>query len=137
MYSVPTIRGVHPSEAMMHFPLFQISPYFQNFFDIQWKILSILPFPGKNFRFSSAKISDFFYYKLPYCPCFTAFPPISQKILFPPKCTLKLFPPVFFKFTCVYILYMYFVSPYFDHDAFMNHTIHILNAPADYRRWYW
>jgi len=26
---------------------------------------------------------------------------------------------------------MYFVSPYFDRDAFMHHTMHILNAPAD------
>jgi len=32
---------------------------------------------------------------------------------------------------------MYFVSPYFDHDAFMHHTMHILNAPADHGRWYW
>jgi len=34
-------------------------------------------------------------------------------------------------------VHVYFVSPYFDHDAFMHHTMHILNAPADYRRWYW
>src|SRR6218665_2477190 len=29
-----------------------------------------------------------------------------------------------------YLLHMYFVSPYFDHDAFMHHTMHVLHAPA-------
>jgi len=28
------------------------------------------------------------------------------------------------------MLYMYFVSPYFDHDAFMHHTMHVLGAPV-------
>jgi len=25
---------------------------------------------------------------------------------------------------------MYFVSPYFDHVAFMHHTMHVLDAPV-------
>src|SRR6218665_3144550 len=29
-----------------------------------------------------------------------------------------------------YILYVFFVSPYFYHDAFMHHTMHVLDAPA-------
>jgi len=28
------------------------------------------------------------------------------------------------------MLYMYFVSPYFYHDAFMHHTMHVLDAPG-------
>jgi len=28
---------------------------------------------------------------------------------------------------------VFFVSPYFDHDAFMHHTMHALDAPA----WGW
>jgi len=28
------------------------------------------------------------------------------------------------------MLYVFFVSPYFDHDAFMHHTMHVLDAPA-------
>ena len=27
-------------------------------------------------------------------------------------------------------VYVYFVSPYFDHDAFMHHPMHVLYAPA-------
>jgi len=29
-----------------------------------------------------------------------------------------------------YILYVYFVSPYFYHDAFMHHAMHVLDAPV-------
>jgi len=25
---------------------------------------------------------------------------------------------------------VFFASPYFDHDAFMHHTMHVLDAPA-------
>jgi len=28
------------------------------------------------------------------------------------------------------VLYVFFVSPYFDHDAFMHHTMHVLDAPG-------
>src|SRR6218665_465905 len=49
-----------PSEAMMHFPLFQIPPIFEKSKNFQtlWKIFKILPFSRKISRFSSAKISD-------------------------------------------------------------------------------
>jgi len=26
---------------------------------------------------------------------------------------------------------MFFLPPYFNHDAFMHHTIHVLDAPGD------
>ena len=29
-----------------------------------------------------------------------------------------------------YIFYVFFVSPYFYHDAFMHHTMHVLEAPV-------
>jgi len=29
---------------------------------------------------------------------------------------------------------VYFVSAYFDHDAFMHHPMHVLDAPV-YRSW--
>jgi len=28
------------------------------------------------------------------------------------------------------MLYVFFVSPYFDHDAFMHHTMHALDSPG-------
>ena len=37
------------------------------------------------------------------------------------------FPPDFVEFTC--FLHT-FVSPWFDHDAFMHHTMHVLDALA-------
>src|SRR6218665_3862793 len=43
--------GVHPSEAMMHFPLFEISPYFRKKFQTPWKIFPISSF-SKNFPHS-------------------------------------------------------------------------------------
>ena len=86
MYSVPTIRGVHPPEAMMHFPLFQISALFPKNI---WHSAGNFPdftFSRRNFRFSSAKISDFFTtnFQFPYFPCFTAFSPYFAKIIVSP-----------------------------------------------------
>src|SRR6218665_2717774 len=81
----PLVTGrpipVHPPEAMMHFPLFQISLYFRKFFQTPWKIFPILPFPKK----------------------------------------LRVF---------TYFLCFSFPQPKFDHDAFMHHTMHVLDAPV-------
>jgi len=38
-------------------------------------------------------------------------------------------PPDFVKFTCFLHALRVFHSPYFYHDAFIHHTIHILDAP--------
>ena len=46
----------------------------------------------------------------PISPFQFIFPPISGNFLFPP--TLAKFPLEFVKFTCFYILYVYFVSPH-------------------------
>jgi len=126
-------RGVHTpwgNDAFLpvsHFPLFpkKISDSAENFPD--------LTFSQKKFRFSSAKISDNLLslttnFEFPlYFPCFDSFSPlISGNFSFP--LTFAKFPPDFIKLTCFYILYMYFVSPYFYQDAFMHHTMHVLDA---------
>ena len=94
MYNVlGDLRQRRPSpKAMMHFPLFQISPLFSKNFWTFWKISKIFPFPEKISHFHPPKISDDFF--------FSHRPQISDS-------------PLFFLFQ-----YMYF-PPYFDHDAFM------------------
>jgi len=47
-----------PPEAMMHFPLFQISPYFRQIFRLCGKFSKFYLSPEKFVRFPSAKISD-------------------------------------------------------------------------------
>ena len=99
-------RGVHPSEAMMHFlPCFRFPPYFRDIFWTSCKIFPNWPF-SKTFSISSAKISDDFFvihHK------FLVFPLFRKIFNFP--LLLQNFPPDFIKFTCFYILYVYFVSP--------------------------
>src|SRR6218665_1806564 len=93
-----------PSEAMMYFPLFQISSYFR-------KIL---------------RLCENFFEFPPYFSCFSTFPPVSGNFLFPPyfsKC-----PPVLEKFTCFTYFMCISFPPYFDHDAFMHHPMYVLDA---------
>jgi len=61
-----------------------------------------------------------------YLPLF----PISKKILnFPPISKKFLnFPPIFVQFTFFWLNLRLFASPYFDHDAFMCHALHALDA---------
>jgi len=74
-------------------------------------------FSQKSFQFSSAKISD------------DPFPLFRENYYFPP--TLSNFPPDFVKFTCfLHILYVFSFPPYFGHDAFMHHPMHVLDAPG-------
>ena len=40
--------------------------------------------------------------------------------------------PIFVHFTC-FALFTFSVSPYFDHDAFMHHVLHLLDVPARIR----
>ena len=103
-------------------PLFQISPCFRIIFWLRrkfpkfWKSWNI-------FRFSAAKISDDFFivitHKFRIPPIFAMsihFPPISKKLFFP------LFSANVHVF---YMLYVFFVPPYF-----MHHTMHVLDAPG-------
>ena len=56
-------------------------------------------------------------------------PLFSKKYYFPPY--FQKFPPCFSK---IHLLFTYFLCisfpPYFDHDAFMHHPMHVLDAPA-------
>src|SRR6218665_2718785 len=122
---------------MIHFPLFQIFPSVsEKFFRLHGKF-SNFTYSRKILRFSSAKISDdllfsflVINYKFGISPLFSLFHYISplfrKKILFPPA--FKNFPPAFVKLTCFYMLSVYFVQPYFYHDAFMQDIMHVLDA---------
>jgi len=92
-------------------------------------------FSRKIFRFSSAKISDDFFLAIdhkfrisPYFPCFSKFPPVSRKLVFPPL--LWKMSPCFRE---IHLLFTYFMCisfpTYFDHDEFMHHPMHVLDAP--------
>jgi len=130
----PMARGVHPPEAMMHFPtLFQIPPIFEKFSD------SVENF--RNFTFSRIffRFSDFHPPKFshrprisnlpPIFPVSVHFPSVSRKLFFPP--TFTNFPPCFRK---IPLLFTYFMCisfpPYFDYDAFMHHPMHVLDFPV-------
>src|SRR6218665_3189489 len=63
----------------------------------------------------------------PILPVLVHFPPDWRKLLFPP--TFTNFPPVFGKFTSFLHTFWVF-PPYFDHDAFMVHPMHVLDAPG-------
>ncbi len=81
-------------------PLFQIFPYFRKKFRLRGKFSQFYLFP-KKFQFSSAKfflsLTTNFEFS-PYFRCFSTFPPISRKLLFPP--TFQISFPNFVKFTC-------------------------------------
>ena len=38
------------------------------------------------------------------------------------------FPPISAKFMFFCLVYVFFIPPYFDHDAFMHHALHVLDA---------
>ena len=111
-------------------PLFQIFPLFpkklpdskENFpdFSFSHKIFRI-------FRFSSAQISDDFFY-LVIDQKFWIFPLFRENYCFP---YFYKFPPWFRK-NYVFVTCFMCISfaPYFDHDAFMHHTTHVLDAPG-------
>ena len=107
-------RGVHPSETMMHSPLFQISPYFLQIFGLWGKLSQFYLFPTnfirRNFSWlffsHRPQISNF----PPILPVSIHFPPLFRENYYSPL-LLQIFLPVLDKFTCFYILYVYFVSP--------------------------
>jgi len=117
-------------------PLFQIPPVSENFVVLHAEFPQFDLFP-EIFRFSSAKISDdlFFFFshspQISNFPLFFLFQFISLLFL-----EISLSPPTFAKvspwFRKIYVfLYTLRVfSPYFYHDAFIHHTMHVLDAPA-------
>src|SRR6218665_28840 len=123
-----------PPETMMHFP--PVSdfppPFSENFLTLR-KIFTILPFPEKFLDFHPPKfLMTFLKSNLkfsPYFLCFSTFLLCFAKIIIPSY--FDKFPPCFRQ---IHLLFTYFTCisfpPYFDHDAFMNHPMHVLDAPA-------
>ena len=92
-------------------------------------------FSRKISRFSSAKISDDFFSHRPLISNFpSVFPvsvhfPLFRENYYSP--TFKNLPPVLGKFTCfLHALCVFRFPPYFDHDAFIHHPMHVLDAPV-------
>jgi len=112
------------------FPVFQTSLYFRKIFRLCGKFWKFYLFPK---RFSSAQISDDFFLvidhkfqiSLPIFPVSVHCPLLFREnyyfaLLF------KISPPCFRK---IHLLFTYFMCisfpPYFDHDAFMHHPMHV------------
>src|SRR6218665_334150 len=126
-------RGVHPSEAIFH--LFQIFPLFSKKNSDSAENFQNFTFPEKFLDFHPTKflMTDFLFidhkFRIPpYFPCFSTFPLFRKNYNFP--LLLKMSPLCFRKIHMLFAyfisLYVYFVSPYFDHDAFMHHPMHAL-----------
>ena len=70
----------------------------------------------------------------PYFRQNNTFPAVSENVLFFPY--FAKFPPSWFRWIYLFfcMLYVFFASPYFDHDALMHHAMHlgllVLDAPG-------
>src|SRR6218665_4173142 len=125
---------------MMHFPppCFRFPPYFRKMFGLS-EIFYNFTFSRKISSPSSAKISDDLFlvidHKFRISPLFSLFQYISplfrENYSFPP--TFTNFPPCFRQIHLLFTYFTYFTCiffpPYFDHDAFMHHPMHVLDAP--------
>src|SRR6218665_1827590 len=128
-------RGVHPPEAMMHFPPCFRFPLFSKKFQTLWKIFKILPFPDKFLDFHPPKfLMTFFSHrpKMSNFPLFSLFQYISP--LFRKSYYFPLLLKISLCFRKIHLLFTYFMCisfpTYFDHDAFIHHPMHVLDAPA-------
>src|SRR6218665_3020779 len=121
---------------MIHCPPVSDFPLFSENFQTLRKIFTILPFPEKFLHFHPLKfLMTFFSHRPqisnspPILAVSVHFSSVSRKLLFPP--TLTNFPLCFRQ---INLLFTYFTCisfpPYFDHDAFMHHPMHVLDAPA-------
>src|SRR6218665_54542 len=99
---------------MMHFPLFQISLSFSEKMSGSMIFCPILPFLNKVLRFSSPHIFAKQYIFLVFRENYYVH--LILEILFLISQNLCVF---FTYFTC------FSFAPYFDHDAFMHHTMHV------------
>jgi len=127
-------RDVHPPEAMMHFPPVSDFPLFSKKFQTLWKIFQMLPFPEKFLDFHPPKfLMTFFSHRLQISNFTPIFPvsvhsPCFAKIIISTLLS-KMPPPCFRK---SHLLFTYFMCisfpPYFNHDAFMHHPMHVLDV---------
>jgi len=131
-------KGVHDPSLWGNdaFPSVSDFPLFPKIFQTLWEIFPISPFPKEisisirqNFWWLFLVIDSKFLISL-YFRSFSTFPPIWGKLLFPPTFSNFSPAPWFRKIYVFYIPYAFFVSPYFDHDAFMHHAMHVLDAPV-------
>ena len=116
-----TVTGASiPSETMLHFPLlFQIPPIFEKFPDSE-----------ENFQNLTFLVIDHKFRISPYFRCCSTFPSLFRENYYSPL-LWQIFSPCF---TQIHLLFTYFMCisfpPYFDHDAFMHHLMHVLDAPV-------
>jgi len=132
-------RGVHPPETMMHFPPVSDFPLFSKNFGF-WGKFSKFYLSLKNFLIFIREISDdlFFFLFFSHRPQISNFTPIfAVSVHFPPfrenyyfPLLWQIFPLFYTNSPAFYLLYVYFVSSYFYHDAFMHHPMHVLDAPG-------
>src|SRR6218665_1771355 len=114
----------------MHFPpISDFLPISENLSD------SVKHFP--NFTFSKKVLMTFLVveskFRIPsYFRCFHTFPTISENFLFSPYFSNS---PLILLNLLVFTYILDFLFPhYFDHDAFMHHTMHVLDAPENISR---
>jgi len=115
-------------------PVSDFPPISEKFSDFL-KNFNNLTFSRKISWLSAAKISDDLFlvidHKFRISPLLSLFryifPPVSRKLFFPPY-----FNKFSLCFTQIHLLYTCFTCifpPYFDHDAFKHHPMHVLDAP--------
>ena len=112
-------------------PRFRFPLCFQKMFRPCRKFSQFYLFPKKNFLVIDHKfrISPLFSNFSFIFSASVHFPLFREHYYFPP--TSSNFSPLFQKFTCIlHALSCISFPPYFDHDAFMHHTMHVLDAPS-------
>jgi len=130
-----SFRGIHPLlKQWCIFPLFQIPPYFQKNFKTVENFINFI-FSRKISRFSPAIISDdLFLSHRPQILDSPIFPVSVHFLLFRKNYYFPLLWKISPCFRKIHLLFTYFMCisflPYFDHDAFMHHPMHVLDAPA-------
>ena len=126
------IRGVHPPLRpwCIYPPCFRFPPYFRKIFGLWGKFLYFHP---PKFLMTFFLVID---HKFRISPIFSLFQyifPLFRKNFYFPL-LWQIFPLCF---TQIHLLFAYFTCisfpPYFYHDAFMHHPMHVLDAPANDR----
>src|SRR6218665_3573765 len=102
--AVKTERGVHPPfEAILHFPpCFRFPPYFRQIFRLCGKFPKCYLF-SKKISDDLLLVMDHKFRISPYFSCFSTFPPVSGKLVFP---YFHKSPPCFRK---IHLLFTYFL----------------------------
>jgi|SRR6218665_3606964 len=123
-----------PPEAMMHFPPVSDFPLISKKIVKSMETFSNFTFSQKLFDFHPPKFLMSYFFVIDYKQILN-FPPIfavsvhfllfRENYYFP---YFSKFPPEFVKFMFFTYFMCFSFPPYFDHDAFMHHTMHVLDA---------